>query len=562
MSLRGKKPEPTEERLKIFLYGPAGGGKTLAALQFPDAYIIDCEKGTTRYSKLINEKKSEVVRTTDASIIEEEIESLINEKHRFTTLIIDPITIYWQAIQDIWNEKFIQAQVKLRKENLLEDFGFRYWDKVKKQYKRTITRLIDLDMNVIVTAHQKDKWGSGQSVVGITSDSGKKDEHTFDFVFRILKRGDKYIAITDKQRILPGDNKFPDEFNWNYKNLIKFYDKSIIEKPTIYTIKFDKSNIQENKEKTIMKKSEISPASKTLLELETTANKNQKSQKQDLPWEKENDTQVEDEKNITFEATGEVNQKKESSESNKSQETVKLNFLFKNLKKELISEKDFVNFITNVILWENINSLNDLTLEHLNILLENWKEKIIPKYRKAKKQPITKEEKSQKETNKKNIEKKEKTPLDLLQKKLKENNIFHKDFRRFIREIVGWKNIKFISNLSDKQINTLLNSWDEKVFPKYRNFISAEEEKDPVVGALIISNKESNNEQTENYVLEPNKSIRIDQMIKIKNFLSKENISEKEFLESFAITEWNEITQEGANNIIDNFDAVIAELKS
>jgi flagellar biosynthesis GTPase FlhF len=46
MALRAKKPEAVEKRLKLFMYGPAGVGKTTAAIQFPNAYIIDCEKGT------------------------------------------------------------------------------------------------------------------------------------------------------------------------------------------------------------------------------------------------------------------------------------------------------------------------------------------------------------------------------------------------------------------------------------------------------------------------------------------------------------------------------------
>jgi hypothetical protein len=43
--LRGKKPEAINKRLKMFMYGGAGAGKTTAAIQFPNSYIIDCEKG-------------------------------------------------------------------------------------------------------------------------------------------------------------------------------------------------------------------------------------------------------------------------------------------------------------------------------------------------------------------------------------------------------------------------------------------------------------------------------------------------------------------------------------
>ena len=53
MALRAKKPEAVTKRLKLFMFGPAGVGKTTAAIQFPNSYIIDCERGTENYDKLI-----------------------------------------------------------------------------------------------------------------------------------------------------------------------------------------------------------------------------------------------------------------------------------------------------------------------------------------------------------------------------------------------------------------------------------------------------------------------------------------------------------------------------
>ena len=73
-------------------------------------------------------------------------------------------------------------------ENLLEDFGYRYWDKVKRDWKDFIDTIRQLDMNVIVTAHQKNKYGTGTQIIGVTSDSDKDDEHVWDFVFHIIKR--------------------------------------------------------------------------------------------------------------------------------------------------------------------------------------------------------------------------------------------------------------------------------------------------------------------------------------------------------------------------------------
>ena len=65
MALRARKPEAVQKRLKLFMFGPAGVGKTTAAIQFPNSYIIDCERGTENYDKLITAGKSVMYQTTD-----------------------------------------------------------------------------------------------------------------------------------------------------------------------------------------------------------------------------------------------------------------------------------------------------------------------------------------------------------------------------------------------------------------------------------------------------------------------------------------------------------------
>ena len=45
MALRGKKPEAVEKRMKALFFGPAGVGKTTAAIQFPAPYLIDTDRG-------------------------------------------------------------------------------------------------------------------------------------------------------------------------------------------------------------------------------------------------------------------------------------------------------------------------------------------------------------------------------------------------------------------------------------------------------------------------------------------------------------------------------------
>lgn len=230
--MRAKKPETKEKRLKMFIYGPAGIGKTLAAIQFPKAYIIDCEKGTDFYSKSIAKAGSAVLQTNDPEEIAEEIKSLLITKHEYKTLIIDPITQIYNALQEKWNRIF-EKHATSEKEKDVQDWGMRYWGKVKSQYKQMQRLLVKLDMNIIVTSHQKDVYGAGFSKIGTTYDSMKGEDYFYDLVFQIEKHGENRVCRTIKERAEIGEAKFPTEFEWSYENFCKFYGKEIIEKESV-----------------------------------------------------------------------------------------------------------------------------------------------------------------------------------------------------------------------------------------------------------------------------------------------------------------------------------------
>ena len=227
--LKATKPEVKEKRLKMFVYGPAGVGKTVAALMFPSAYVIDAERGTDFYANMINKNHSVVLQTLNPDDIREEIKALLTEKHQFRTLVIDPVTQVYNAVQEKWTRIFTKHS-KEEKDAEVQDFGMRYWGKVKGDFKGIQRMLLALDMNVICTSHQKDVYGGNFNKVGVTFDSMRGDDYLFDLVFRIEKRGDVRVAITEKERAEPGCQKFPPEFEWSYDNFLKFYGKDIIEK--------------------------------------------------------------------------------------------------------------------------------------------------------------------------------------------------------------------------------------------------------------------------------------------------------------------------------------------
>jgi GTPase SAR1 family protein len=231
-NLKAIVPEKIEKRLKLFLYGPSGLGKTTAALQFPSAYVIDCERGAEDYAGTIAKSGSVLFQSGDFNDIKGEVEKLLTEDHPYKTLIIDPITIIYQSIQDLWTKRFQQDAVEKNKGGNadLNDFGMRFWGKVKSDYKSLQRLILKLDMNVIVTAHMKDIYGNNFNKIGVAPDSMRGDDYFFDLVFRMEKRGKDRYAITEKERAEIGKNRFPEEFIWSYENFKKFYGSEIIER--------------------------------------------------------------------------------------------------------------------------------------------------------------------------------------------------------------------------------------------------------------------------------------------------------------------------------------------
>lgn len=220
MALRGKKPEATEKRLKALFFGEPGSGKTTAAIQFPRPYLIDTEKGAEneQYVKKINAVGGAVFQSNDFTEITREVTSLLSEKHEFRTLIIDPITT-------IWDDQLNKAEAKVGSE-----FG-RHYGEAKKAWKRLNNLLLRLDMNVIVTSHQKNLYGDGMALIGKTYDGPKGLDYMFDMVFEVQRRGKERAGIIRKTRL----ESFPEgeAFPFSYEEIAKRYGREVLERDAL-----------------------------------------------------------------------------------------------------------------------------------------------------------------------------------------------------------------------------------------------------------------------------------------------------------------------------------------
>lgn len=206
MPLRAKKPDAVTKRLKLFLYGPAGVGKTTAMCQLPKPYIIDGERGSENYEKLINSVGGEVYQTTDMEDVIHEVKCLLTEKHDFKTLVIDPMT-------PIYNDLLAKCEAKVG------DSHGKHYGAASKEMKRLVNLLMALDMNVCVTSHAKREYGANFAVLGQTFDCWKSFDYVVDLVIELEKekKTKKRMAIVRKTRL----EAFPDEdrFEWSYDAL-------------------------------------------------------------------------------------------------------------------------------------------------------------------------------------------------------------------------------------------------------------------------------------------------------------------------------------------------------
>ena len=175
------------KRLKLFLWGDSGVGKTTLSLQFPAPVLIDLEGGADPYGGTFD---FHVLRASTADEVAGAVRWLLANEHPYRTLIIDPITVYWDALQKKWSDIFLRRN-KGSKGHRFEfyDLQPRDWMTIKSEFKELIRLLIALDMNVIVTARQKVQYADGgfMKVIGETFDGEKSLPYLFDTIVRLSR---------------------------------------------------------------------------------------------------------------------------------------------------------------------------------------------------------------------------------------------------------------------------------------------------------------------------------------------------------------------------------------
>lgn len=222
MALRGKQPEEVKKRLKLFIYGKAGVGKSTLALSFPNPYVIDCEQGVenAQYVALLKANNGALFQTQSFNDVITEVRSLLTEKHDYKTLVIDPLTIIYNNIVD-------QAAMTPTKDGTDPTAYGRHYVEANRQIKRLLTLLMHLDMNVIITSQSKNEYTNNMTVLGQTFDCYKKLDYLFDLILEVKKTGKRRTFHVIKTRIAT----FPEdeEIDLSYAEFAKRYDNDVLQ---------------------------------------------------------------------------------------------------------------------------------------------------------------------------------------------------------------------------------------------------------------------------------------------------------------------------------------------
>lgn len=219
MQLRGVPPKETRRGLKLFVYSDPGVGKSYFCSKFKNSYYIDTEEGAkmSKYVENINNNKGALFSTRKFNDLAQELVALSSVEHPYETLVIDSITPIYD---DLVEEERERLKKEGRKFAISEEYKV-----ANSRFKKMVWLLLDLPMNVVITAHAKKEYGENMSVIGTTFDGYKKFAFMFDLVLEAIVRKGKRIAIVKKSRIL--DLEPDQEFEFSFQEFSKIYSKEI-----------------------------------------------------------------------------------------------------------------------------------------------------------------------------------------------------------------------------------------------------------------------------------------------------------------------------------------------
>lgn len=238
-----QKAEAEAPRLKMYIYGKTGTGKTVTALNFPSPAVIDAEDGTLHYGDNFDFYK---IRTSDISTIHAALDELLADPGNFKTLVIDPMSVIYDQIQ-----RNKEDRMKDKTGNMNYELQPLDYKSIKTEVKILMTKLLALDMNVIVTARSKPLYAKGEFMkeIGQQPEGHKDMPYMFDVVLElyVADDGETRMAKVTKDRT----NKLPHEFEFSYNSFVEYLGLEILERDADVKKQKDSINIANKRTKEI-----------------------------------------------------------------------------------------------------------------------------------------------------------------------------------------------------------------------------------------------------------------------------------------------------------------------
>lgn len=138
-----RDPSTIAPRLRLFIWGPPGAGKTRSALSMGKCAYISLEKGAQYYA---DEFDFRLIEPTTFEEILNAVRWLATNQHDYNTVVIDPITTAWDMVQE---EFLTNKRAKKGPEATITGGD---WKDIKPRYKTLLKLLTNIDMNVVIIA--------------------------------------------------------------------------------------------------------------------------------------------------------------------------------------------------------------------------------------------------------------------------------------------------------------------------------------------------------------------------------------------------------------------------
>lgn len=223
MALRAKKPEITKTRFKALIYANTGVGKTHLCCSFPNVYYIDSEN-LTDYPHLVQmiiDNKGDHVLMRELTEIINEVTQLLSVKHDYKTLVIDSLSFPCGILANLEAERL--AAKSSSSEGT--EFGANL-AKAKRLTFHLGILLSRLDMNVIVTAHEKMRYIDGKEI-GKIYDISDKMAYALGTIINLRQQANSKKAFIEKSRYTQMALGEIIDFQDGYQTLVKLFGENI-----------------------------------------------------------------------------------------------------------------------------------------------------------------------------------------------------------------------------------------------------------------------------------------------------------------------------------------------